>query len=130
MESKKIEQEVFFKASPVEVYELYMDEKKHAEFSAAPAKISQEVGGEFSVYGDYATGKNIELVPNKKIVQSWRADDWPDGHYSQLEIEFTAENGGTKLKFQQTGIPAELVEDIKKGWQDFYWQPMKEYLEK
>jgi hypothetical protein len=34
------------------------------------------------------------------------------------------------MTFTQTGVPAQFYEDIKQGWIDYYWTPMKEMLEK
>jgi len=107
-----------------------MNEKLHAAFLGQSAKISRKVGGKISAYGDYITGTNLELVPDKKIVQKWRASDWPKGAYSEAKFEFKKSKTGTKLTFTQTGVPAAQINDIKKGWIDFYWKPMKEYLEK
>jgi hypothetical protein len=39
------------------------------------AEISREVGGAYSAYSGYITGQNLELLPDQKIVQSWRAVD-------------------------------------------------------
>lgn len=33
-------------------------------------------------------GKFEELVPNEKIVQTWRYSQWPSGHFSNVVIEF------------------------------------------
>ncbi len=67
--SKNINQTVTFKTTPHEVYEALMDSKKHAAFSGGAANISRAVGGEMMAYDGYIAGKNIELVPDKKIVQ-------------------------------------------------------------
>ncbi len=130
MAGKTIKQTVTFKAKPHDVYEALMDAKKHAKFTGGKAVISREVGGKFNVFDGYAEGKNLELVPDKKIAQSWRAEDWPEGVYSQATFEFKAVAGGTQLTFTQTGVPEESVEDITQGWKDYYWAPMKEMLEK
>ena len=37
-----------------------------------PAEISPQVGGEFTLFGGYITGRHLELVPNERIVQAWR----------------------------------------------------------
>ncbi len=71
--SKPIKQSVTFKASPHAVYEALMDSKKHSAFTGGKASISRVVGGKYTAYDNYVNGKNIELVPDKKIVQSWRA---------------------------------------------------------
>jgi hypothetical protein len=30
----------------------------------------------------------------------------------------------------QSNVPADQVEDLKQGWVDFYWKPLKEYFRK
>jgi hypothetical protein len=37
---------------------------------------------------------------------------------------------GSRLVFLQTGVPDDKYEDIKQGWKDFYWEPLKETLER
>ena len=124
IKTRTIRQSATFKVSPHAVYDALMDSKKHGEFTGGAAKISRKVGGKFSVYDGYATGKNLELKPDRLIVQTWRADDWPEGHSSQVTFELTPTKTGTKLTFTQTGVPVEFYKDIKQGWIDFYWKPM------
>jgi len=100
--SKDINQTVVFKTTPHEVYEALMDSKKHAAFSSGAAKISRAIGGEMMAYDDYITGKNIELIPDKKIVQDWRAVDWPEGYFSRVTFELTPVPEGTRLDFTNT----------------------------
>ena len=128
--SKIIQQTVTFKASPHEVYEALMDSKKHAAFTGSKASLSQVVGGTFMVYDNYATGKNVELVPDQKIVQDWRAADWPEGYFSRVTFEFTAVPAGTRLDFTHTDVPEGTEAEFTKGWTDNYWEPLKAYLEK
>jgi len=130
METRKIKQSVTFKASPHDVYEALMDSKKHTKFTGGKASISWEVGGKFSAFDGYAEGVNLQLMPDKKIVQSWRASDWPEGHYSEVTFLFKENEGGTNLIFSQTGVPEEQYDDVSQGWRDYYWAPMKEMLEK
>ena len=128
--SKSIRQTVTFKASPHEVYEALMDEKKHATFTESDVKISRKVGGQFSVWGGEISGKNLELVPDKKIVQSWRYSDWEEGQYSTATFVLEEVEKGTRLTFTQIDVPDDQYEDIKQGWKDYYWKPMKAMLEK
>lgn len=129
METKTIKQTATFKAHPHEVYEALMDSAKHARFTGSKAMISREVGGNFTAFDGYSEGVNLELVPNKKIVQTWRASDWPAGHYSTVAFVLKGIDKGTKLTFTQTGVPEEQLEDVSRGWKDFYWTPMKRMLE-
>jgi activator of HSP90 ATPase len=130
METKNIRQSVTFKATPHQVYELVMDAKKHARFTGSEVRMSRKVGGKFSIWGGEMVGVNLELVPDEKIVQSWRYSDWPEGHFSKVTFSLKAVENGTRLTFTQTGVPEQFYEDIAQGWRDYYWAPMKEMLEK
>lgn len=126
--TNKILETIYFSATPHQVFEALLDEKKHAQFTQSRAKIDRKIGGKFSVWDGYASGIDIILVKDKKIVQSWRASDWPKNIESKITIELLLENNKTKLIFTQTGVPESFVEDIKKGWQDYYWQPLEKFL--
>ncbi len=128
--SKLIRQTVTFKATPHAVYEALMDSRKHARFTQSPAKISRKVGGAIRAYGDYITGTNLELVPDEKIVQSWHASEWPEGHQSTVTFKLEPVRGGTRLTFTHRNVPDPFVEDIRRGWIDSYWTPMKAMLNK
>lgn len=130
MKTKNLKQSVRFKAKPSEVYNALMDSKKHAKFSGSAAKISTKVGGKFTAYDGYIDGVNLELEEDKKIVQSWHAASWPEGHYSKVTYNLKPFEGGTKLLFFHTGIPESAYESIKSGWIEHYWNPIKEMLEK
>ena len=128
--SKLIRQTVTFKASPHEVYEALMDSRKHARFTQSPARFSRKVGGPISAYGGYITGANLELVPDQKIVQAWHASEWPEGHMSKATFKLAPVPGGTRLTFTHSGVPDEFFADIKQGWIDNYWVPMRAMLNK
>lgn len=38
--------------------------------------------------------------------------------------------GGTRLTFTQSRVPEEHFEGIDQGWRDYYWEPIKDILEK
>ena len=128
--TKTIKQTVIFKCSPNDVYEAFMDEKKHSEFIGSKAKINRKEGGKFTIYEGAIDGTNLELVQGKKIVQKWRYEDWPDKHYSTITLILKKDPKGTKMEFIQEGVPEDKYEAIKQGWVDYYWNPMKEMLEK
>ena len=131
IKTKTLNQIIFFKATPHEIYEAFMDSRTHSEFTGCKAEIIREVGGKF-VIDDYLTGITTELVPDEKIVQSWRAaeDNWPKKHFSKLTIILNEEKEGTKLEITQNGVPAECFESINEGWTNHYWKPLKLFLEK
>lgn len=129
MKPKIITQTVTFKrVTPQQLYDALMTSKQHSQFTGDKAKISTKVGGKFTAYDGYISGKNLELVPGKKIVQLWRGSDWPAGEYSTVTFSFKKLTTGTQLTFVQKEVPVEFYTDIKQGWKDFYWQPLKEFF--
>ena len=129
--TKTVEQTVTFDASPHDVYEALMDSDKHSQFTGAKATISREIGGSFTAYDGALSGTILELVPDAKIVQSWRGSDegWVAGHFSTATFTLEAMEGGTRLTFLQTGVPEASFEQISQGWQTYYWPKMKQFLE-
>ena len=128
MKTKTLHQSLLIQASAHAIYEALMDSKKHSEFTGATAKLSKIIGEKFSVFDDWASGVNVELIPDKKIVQKWRVNDWPEGHYSEVTFAFKEVENGTRMDFTQTQIPQEEYEDIAQGWVDWYWEKLKRYL--
>ena len=102
-----------------------MDEKIHALFTASAAQIGRQVGGIFTAYDEYISGKNIELIPDQKIVQEWRAVDWAPEQTSLITFEFSAVPEGTQLVFTHSGLPEGTEDDFAQGWIDNYWNPMR-----
>ncbi len=127
---KTIRQTVTIKASPHAVYEALMDSLKHAAFSGMPAHISRKPGGRFTAYGPWISGVNLELVPDKKIVQFWRSRNWPKFHYSTVTFALDNVKGGTRLRFTQIGVPDHDYRAKQRGWIKSYWKPMKAMFEK
>jgi uncharacterized protein YndB with AHSA1/START domain len=123
-----IHQEPVFTASPKRVYEALTDAKQFSrviELSGAlqamhlpdkPAEISREAGGAFALYGGYITGRNVELVPNVRVVQAWRAGGWPPGVYSIAKFELVKQGSGSKIVFDHTGFPKGEAQSLASGW--------------
>jgi activator of HSP90 ATPase len=130
MKTKSIKQTATFKASPEIVYNLIMDQNKHAAFTGSKVVMSTKVDGKFSAFDGYCHGHNIELVEGKKIVQAWHfaEDGWPDDHFSICTFQFEKIGDKTKLIFKQSGIPEHKTESLKGGWKEYYWDAMKTYL--
>ncbi len=93
-----------------------------------PAEISREAGGPFALFGGYITGRQVELVPDERIVQAWRAGSWPVGIYSIARFELVEEGSGTKIVFDHTGFPKGDAEELALGWKAHYWEPLGKLL--
>lgn len=95
---------------------------------AAPTAIDARVGGAFSLFGGYVTGRFLELVPDVRIVQAWRAGSWDPGDYSIAKFALSTQGSGTKLVFDHTGFPGDAAEHLAQGWHINYWEPLAESL--
>ena len=127
--SGSIKQEVVFKASPRRVYEALTDSDQFAAFTGgAAADISRDPGGLFSCFGGRIEGRNLELVPDKRVVQAWRAGNWDEGVYSIARFELTKEGSSTRLVFEHSGFPEAQRDDLAGGWKAMYWDPLAKYL--
>jgi activator of HSP90 ATPase len=125
-----IHQEVDLMANPARIYEALMDEKQFSAFTRGAAHIQREAGGEFKLFGEMpgirgVTGRNVELVPNERIVQAWRASEWPSGVYSIVRFELTAYGPATRIVFDQAGL-APIPPTT--AWSHMYWEPLRKYL--
>ena len=126
--SQSIQQTVTFTVPPHVVYEVLMDSQQHAAFTGGAAKISRQVGGEFSAFDGYITGRNIILVPGKQIVQSWRAADWEEGVFSTVTFKFTPVPEGTRLDFTHSDLPDGTEQEFTRGWIENYWEQMQRHF--
>ncbi len=129
LRTRTLRQSVTFEAPPSEVYSAYTDPVKHTAFTGEETRFARRRGALFHGGGGYIEGKLLELVPDERIVQTWRGNDWPEGHYSTLTITVEpARGGGTLLRLVQEGVPADQAELIDAGWHEFYWEPLRAWL--
>ncbi len=124
-----IHQEITFNASANAVYMALTDSSEFAKFTGAEARIDTTDGGAFLCFGTFIAGRNIELVPNTRIVQAWRVFNWPDGVYSIVRFELTEDDGKTTIVLDHAGVPEDVAGHVDSGWGVKYWEPLREYLE-
>jgi uncharacterized protein YndB with AHSA1/START domain len=136
-----IHQEVVFAAPRSRVYAVLTDAREFQKvvvLSGAvasgkvkadmPAQIGSEAGASFSIFGGFVGGRIIELVPDVRLVQAWRPQDWPPGVYSIVKFELLDQGAETLLVFDQTGFPASDGQQLVQGWKMNYWEPMAKVL--
>lgn len=127
--STTIHQEIKLDATPQRVFGALTDSAQFSTLTGgAPASIGRDEGGAFSCFGGMITGRQVELVPGKRIVQAWRAANWDEGVYSIARFDLVADGGTTRLIFDQSGFPAGQGEHLEAGWHKMYWEPLTRYL--
>ena len=118
-------------ATPEAIYEAWLDSVGHSEMTGGDAAISDEVGAEFSAWDEYITGRNLELVPGQRIVQSWRTSEFADEHAdSVVTMMLEPVEEGTLLTLVHSNVPDEHRSYEEGGWESNYFEPMKVYFAK
>jgi hypothetical protein len=95
------------------------------------AIMSDELGAEVSAWGGYITGRNLELVPGERIVQSWRTTEFADEHEeSVVPLVLEGVDGGTLLTLVHTNVPDEHTSYAQGDWLQYYFEPMQKHFSK
>jgi uncharacterized protein YndB with AHSA1/START domain len=139
--AESIHQEPMFKATRKRIYEALTDPtqfhkvtllseamRSGMEPGMKPTEIGREAGGGFSLFGGHVTGRQIELVPNERIVQAWRAGSWDPGIYSIAKFDLVEQGSGTKIIFHHSGFPEGQAQHLAAGWKGNYWEPLQKFL--
>jgi uncharacterized protein YndB with AHSA1/START domain len=118
-------------ATPEKVFEAWLSSGGHSAMTGSPATVEPRVGGKFSAWDGYITGKTLEMKPNSRIVQAWRTSEFSDENPdSRLEILLEPTKRGTKLTLIHSDIQDGRAESYESGWDENYFQPMKEFFRK
>jgi activator of HSP90 ATPase len=120
--------EVDYKTAPERIYRVLLDAKQFKVCSGLRAEIDPKAGGWFSLFDGQIEGRNVELLPNRRIVQAWRPASWPAGVYSIARFELVSRDPDTRIVFDHTGFPEDKQEHLASGWVEHYWEPLHKYL--
>jgi activator of HSP90 ATPase len=123
-----LHQEIDLKAAPQRIFGVLLDSRQFAAFTGMAAKIDPNPGGAFSTFGGVIEGRNIEIVPNQRIVQAWRPTYWDAGVYSLVHFELKPRGAETTLVLDHSGFPEGDFDHLDSGWYLRYWNPLKKYL--
>jgi len=118
-----------FRTTAEQLYQTFTDPQRLAAFTRAPPKVFEgaKKGGKFELFGGNVSGEYLELEEPTKIVQSWRLDQWPAGHYSRLQIEFDQNDvdSVTVMRVTWSGVPVGQEEVTKRNWGEYYVRSIK-----
>src|SRR5271166_738422 len=116
-------------ASPEAIYGAWLDSAGHSAMTGSEASIGRNVGDAFTAWDGYIEGEILELVPEKRIVQSWRTSEFGlDDPDSRVIVDLEPTSAGTRLTLTHMGVPDGQTTYENGGWQGFYFAPMKAYF--
>ena len=117
-----------FPAIPEKVYAAWISSKEHSKMTGSPAEVSDKAGKPFEAWDGYIQGKNLEMDPPNRILQSWRTSEFEESDKdSLLEILFESEGNGTRVTIRHSDLPAHGMQ-YRQGWIDSYFIPMLAYF--
>ena len=125
---ESIQLKVSFPVEPSEIYRAWLDSEGHSLMTGGEAHCSSDIGASFSAWDGYISGKNLVLLENEEIQQSWRTTEFAESDEdSLLSIKLAATGTGTELTLIHTNIP-EGQTQYRLGWVNHYFEPMAAYF--
>lgn len=119
-----------FRTSADELYQTFTDVNRISAFTRGVPKVFEgaKKGGKFQLFDGNVAGEYLELDPPKKIVQSWRLNQWPGDHHSRLQIEFDQNDVDhvTVMRVTWEGVPVGQEEVTKRNWREYYVRSIKQ----
>ena len=118
-------------APPAAVYDAWLDSRAHGAMTGAKASQSPRLGAKVTAWDGYISGRNLQLVPGRRIVQSWRTTKFTDADPdSRIAVTLRAVPGGTRIILRHSRVPDGHTSYEDGGWQANYFTPMKAYFTK
>lgn len=115
------------KGKPEEVFTALTNPFTIELWTGYPAKMDDKEGTEFSLWEGDIVGKNIEIQKNKKIVQEWYFGDQEEK--SIVTIILHKDKKGTNVELHHTNIPDIAYENMKEGWNKFYFGNLQKFFD-
>lgn len=128
--TENIFQVIELDSSTQEVYNTFLSEAKHSDFTEMTAKIEPYEGGEFEACDGRATGRILKLVKNKRIVVAWTHTKFPKNHFSVVDIYIEMTDKGCRIDFNHLGVPSSCDGWMTETWMKTYWSRLKDYMNK
>ncbi len=117
-----------FTIEPSVFFHAWLNSQEHSLMTGGEAICGNNVGDEFTAWDGYISGKNISLILDQEINQSWRTSEFKDSDEdSELSIRIIEIPEGCEVILSHKNIP-EGQADYKQGWIDHYFNPMKTYF--
>jgi uncharacterized protein YndB with AHSA1/START domain len=132
-----IQQQATIPATPAQVFAILADAEVLSALSGMSGQAGRSAGEEFSAFDGHVTGRQIDLVPDQRVVQAWRFPVWEPGRYSLVRFTLETEDGGTRLVIDQDGEPEEADtlgchqtwhDHLDANWPTFYLTPLTNHF--
>jgi len=116
-------------AKPERLYEMYLEPKLHAAITGQPVSIAPRAGAKFEAFGGALSGRILQVVPKRLIVQAWRSTNFAKRDVdSTLILAFTPRGRGGRIELTHVNVSERDFAGVSEGWSKYYFLPWREYL--
>lgn len=119
----------FINATPLQLFALWMDADQHARITGKDATIENKTGGKFVTCDKRISGYNLLLEKNSRIIQAWTHRDFPQHHFSILDLFFESHDKGCYLHMNHYGVPHDCRHWVEEQWKTEYWSPIQTFFD-
>ncbi len=121
--------QTFIIQAPVkEVWRALTDPDLIEQWGAGPAVMKPRLDFDFELWGAEVWGKNIGVIPYKQLKQEWYTGDWEQP--SIVTFDLAGDSTQTTIMVTQDNLPDKEKNNFESGWEQFYFKPIKQLLEK
>lgn len=121
-----IKKQYIFNCTIADLFEAITDQNRVEAWTGSEAEMQPISGSEFSMWNKAIIGFN-ESVSSKKIVQQWKDASW--SQYSKVVMTLAEFDKKAQLNIVHSAVPEEAIKSVVSGWDDYFYQPLKNYLE-
>mmetsp|Transcript_11968 Transcript_11968/g.17792 ORF Transcript_11968/g.17792 Transcript_11968/m.17792 type:complete len:344 (-) Transcript_11968:56-1087(-) len=114
-----------FASPPGMLFDCFVNPGRIQVYTNSAAHVDPTMGGKFDMFNGNITGTFLEIEHNVKLVQSWRAKDWPKDVQSHVTMKFDQQGSQCVLTLTHKNVPAKDVERIRSGWQNNFFSRIK-----
>jgi len=118
-----------FRTTAAELYETFTSVARLTAFTRSPPTVFEgaRAGGKFALFGGGVTGEYVSLKEPTQIVQKWRLGHWPQGHFSNLTLNFDQDNinSVTVMRVEWDGVPIGEEDSTRDKWAEYYVRSLK-----
>ena len=126
---KIVQQSVTLPARARELYAMYLSPRAHGAITGGKVAIGSRPGAKFRAFGGALSGRMLQCVPGRLIVQAWRSTAFRKGDVdSTLILRFSGSGRRGRIDLVHANVPAHDYRGVGEGWKNYYWKPWRKYL--
>lgn len=126
---RTVNQSVILPARAKVLYAMYLSSRAHGTITGGKVVVSSRRGSKFRAFGGALSGRMLQTIPGRLIVQAWRSSAFGKGDVdSTLILRFTPKGSSGRIDLVHVNVPNHDYRGVSKGWKNYYWKPWRKVL--